>query len=323
MMSITIVDTKAEEPSEYDRSMQESRVSAGTRHGRTASDREASTAPSFGRFYYQYDCGTPYGRSPDWMQHFDELADHIVDRLQPARVLDAGCAMGLLVEKLRERGVDAWGIDVSEFAIGEVHADIQPSCAVRSLIDELPADFPQRYDLVTCIEVVEHMSSADGEAAISRLATLGDRVLFSSSPEDFGEATRVNVQPPEHWSALFARAGHLRNVDFSGDVPTPWTMLYERATSDVIEVVRRYDRRLSRSIMEVREVRETAIRLQGRVAHLAATDAGSAIAERDAARARVAELETEIARLRAILNTRGGRLLRALQAARIVKRQSV
>ena len=47
---------------------------------------------------------------------------------------------------------------------------------------------------------------ADGAAAIRHLANLGDRVMFSSSPVDYGEVTHVNVQPPEHWSALFAHA---------------------------------------------------------------------------------------------------------------------
>jgi hypothetical protein len=176
---------------------------------------------------------------------------------------------------------------------------------------------------VTCIEVVEHMPSAEGEAAIARLAAAADRVLFSSSPVDYAEATHVNVQPPEHWSALFARHGLFRNVDFNGGFPTRWTILYERANADLAEVVRRYDRKTARLVDELRELRETALRLQERVAHLEAGVAGAAVLERDAAAARVQELESELSEARHLLSSRAGRLLRAYSAARrAVRRES-
>jgi hypothetical protein len=217
--------------------------------------------------------------------------------------------------------VEAWGIDISEFAIGQAHESVRAYCAVASLVDPLPPGFPERYDLVTCIEVVEHMRPADGEAAIRRLAGVGDRILFSSSPVDYREVTHVNVQPPEHWSALFARAGQFRNVDYVGGFPTPWTALYEPGSTDVGEVVRRCDRKLTRLVDELRDVRETALRLQERVAELEATPAGSAVVERDAALARCEELEVELAERRRILESRSGRWLRAWHAARRVLRR--
>lgn len=277
------------------------------------------TALEFGQYYYEHDCGIPYERSEEWLVYFDQLADHIVERLAPKQLLDAGCAFGLLVEKLRQRGVEAWGIDISEFAIGQVDESMRAYCAVGSLVDPLPEGFPERFDLATCIEVVEHMRPRDGEVAIARLAGVADRVLFSSSPVDYGEVTHVNVQAPEDWSAIFARAGLLRNVDLPADFPTAWTALYERANTDLGEVVRRYDRRLTRALHELRDLRETAMRLQERIVHLEATADGAAAVQRDQALARVRTLEAEVTGLRTILDSRGGRWLRALHAVRRAK----
>ena len=65
-------------------------------------------SPDGARFdarYYAQSCGRPYGRDPEWLRFFGTIADRIVADIAPRRVLDAGCAMGLLVEALRERGI--------------------------------------------------------------------------------------------------------------------------------------------------------------------------------------------------------------------------
>ncbi|MGQ0805917.1 MAG: hypothetical protein ACT4PI_18940, partial [Actinomycetota bacterium] len=55
----------------------------------------------YGRYYYEHDCGRPYERDDHWLGFFRDLAQRIVDGLAPETVLDAGCAMGFLVEALR------------------------------------------------------------------------------------------------------------------------------------------------------------------------------------------------------------------------------
>ena len=46
--------------------------------------------------------------------------------------------MGILVERLRARGVVAWGIDISEYAISRVAPEIKDFCSVGSIIDPKP-----------------------------------------------------------------------------------------------------------------------------------------------------------------------------------------
>lgn len=180
--------------------------------------------------YYAEALGTPYERgNPHWLRFFDAVAAHIVEIAAPETVLDVGCAHGFLVEKLRERGVEAYGFDLSAYAIGQVHESISPYVWQASVTDAL--DRPARalaggrYDLITCIEVLEHLTPDDGAAAIANLCAHTDLVLFSSTPDDRTEPTHVNVQPPKYWR------WHFEQNDFSwrgASFLTPWAMWFER-----------------------------------------------------------------------------------------------
>ena len=64
-------------------------------------------------YYFAHGCGKPYQRDEDWLNLFKVFAERIDLEINPGSVLDAGCAMGFLVEALRHRGVEAWGVDVS------------------------------------------------------------------------------------------------------------------------------------------------------------------------------------------------------------------
>src|SRR5437899_2967619 len=108
-----------------------------------------TVSSQYGETYYRGRFGQiPYERNDYWLQFFHGIADQIVRSFKPRRVLDAGCAKGFLVEALWERGVEAYGIDVSEYAIGEVRRDVQPYCRQASLTDPIEG----RFDLITCIE---------------------------------------------------------------------------------------------------------------------------------------------------------------------------
>ena len=88
----------------------------------------------YDRDYYETSLGPiPYDRQHgEWMEFFGSIADRVVAEIRPKNTLDVGCAKGFLVEALRDRGVEAFGIDISEFAISEVRPDIQRYCRVAS-----------------------------------------------------------------------------------------------------------------------------------------------------------------------------------------------
>jgi Methyltransferase domain len=175
--------------------------------------------------YYASGCGPiPYGKHPHWLALFGQLADQIVTTIKPARVMDAGCAMGLLVEALRERGVEAYGLDISAYAISQTTAAVRPYCQQGSILHP----FGQQYDLISCIEVLEHLTESDGLTAIANICAHTDVVIFSSSPNDLTEPTHQNVQPPRYWAHAFAAHGFYRDLSVDVGMLAPWAVCLRR-----------------------------------------------------------------------------------------------
>lgn len=218
----------------------------------------------FDAHYYEHGCGRPYQRDDEWLRFFGKIADHIVQDIQPTTVLDAGCAMGFLVEMLRQRSVSAFGVDISEYAIDNVSPEIESYCWVSSIREP----FPKKYDLIVSIEVVEHMSPADADQAIKNICQHTSDILFSSTPFDYKEATHFNVQPPEVWAELFARQGFYRDVDFDASFLTPWAVRFRKRDEPTHRFVREYERRFWLLWKENTDLRNLMGELRDEVAEL-------------------------------------------------------
>jgi glycosyltransferase involved in cell wall biosynthesis len=192
--------------------------------------------------YYETSCGLPYRRDVEhWQQFFSTVAKSIVGTLQPHLVLDVGCATGMLVEALRTEGVDARGVDVSTWAIENVPESLRPYCKEGTITEEIDG----MYDLITCIEVAEHLPSFVVDEAIANLCRHADAVLFSSTSDDFDEPTHLNVEPAGYWSRLFVLNGFLRDVDYDASFLAPHAILYRKTDADIEDVVYEYERALS------------------------------------------------------------------------------
>ncbi len=202
-------------------------------------DSSSLQAADFGEFYYRNCCGQPYERNDAWLGFFGKVADRIVAEIAPKTVMDAGCAIGLLVETLRARGVDAEGIDLSTWAIEHASDAAKPFVREGSITEP----FGRRYDLIACIEVLEHMPPEDAEKAIANFAAHTSDVLFSSTPFDYKEPTHVNVRMPEDWAESFARHGFYRDVDFDASFVTKWAVRFTKRAVPAHRLVRDYERR--------------------------------------------------------------------------------
>ena len=279
----------------------------------------AADGKLFDDYYYAHGCGAPYRRDEGWLAQFGRVADAIVRDIQPQTVLDVGCAIGLLVETLRERGVEAYGLDVSEYAIEQVHPTVRTYCRVGGATEP----FGRRYDLITCIEVLEHMPPEQAQAAIANLCAHADGVLFSSSPFDYAEVTHFNVQPPDYWARLFAQQGFFRNVDVDGGFLTPWAVYFRRQDKPLAQIVGDYERsywqmrqessaRAQVNLEQRAQLAQQEGRLQEMAQQLAQGQAGLPSAAE--------QLQRENAALRAQLATiessAGGRLLQGMQSLR-------
>jgi SAM-dependent methyltransferase len=209
-------------------------------------------------FYFAHGCGEPYQRSEDWLNLFNGFAERIVRDIQPGSVLDAGCAMGFLVEALRNRGVEAWGVDISEYAISNVAPEMKEFCWIGSVTEP----FSSRYDLIVSNEVLEHLEKEDSEMAVKNLCQHSDDILFSSTPNDYKEVSHFNVQPPEYWAELFAREGFFRDVDFDASFITPWAVRYRKVDEPLHRIVRNYERKFWLLWKENSDLRDLTIELR-------------------------------------------------------------
>lgn len=188
--------------------------------------KESEPANPYNEEYFHKHCGPiPYDRShPEWLKFFSSVADWIVRTINPGTVMDLGCAKGFLVEALRDRGVEAYGIDISSYAISQVRDDLKSFCKVVPVTDPLA----ESYDLIICIEVLEHVTEREVRIAIQNISKSTADVLFSSTPNDFDEPTHVNVRPVLYWLELFYEAGFYPDLTVDVSFVTPQAILFRK-----------------------------------------------------------------------------------------------
>ena len=110
----------------------------------------------------------------------DESAD-----LRGKRVLDVGCGGGILSEAMTGRGAEVTGIDLSDEAlkVAELHL-LESGKTVsyrKAAVEELAQERPESFDVVTCMEVLEHIPDpASHVQACARLLAPGGQAFFAT-----------------------------------------------------------------------------------------------------------------------------------------------
>jgi len=175
-----------------------------------------------------------------------------IDHLAPIsarKVLDVGCGGGILAEAMAQRGGKVKGIDLSERAL-KVAALHQLESRVNVDYEKIPAEElaarePGQYDIVTCMELLEHVPDpASTVAACAALARPGGHLFFSTInrnpksylfaiigaeyilrmlPRGTHEYARF-IKPSE--LAQFCRAAGLEIRDITGMTYNPITKVY-------------------------------------------------------------------------------------------------
>jgi 2-polyprenyl-6-hydroxyphenyl methylase/3-demethylubiquinone-9 3-methyltransferase len=132
--------------------------------------------------------------------------------LKGLRAVDVGCGGGILTEALAAKGANALGIDLAEeaLAVARRHA-AQSKLAIEYRViaaEALAAELPGAFDLVTCLEMLEHVP--DPESVVRACATLvrpGGTVVFSTinrNPKSFALA----IVAAEYVARLIPRGTH-------------------------------------------------------------------------------------------------------------------
>jgi 2-polyprenyl-6-hydroxyphenyl methylase / 3-demethylubiquinone-9 3-methyltransferase len=138
--------------------------------------------------------------------------EQVAGGLRGKRVVDVGCGAGLLTEAMAQRGASVLGIDLAPEVLEAARRHLQGgkldveyrSIAAEALADERPAG----YDLVTCLEMLEHVPDpAAVVAACAKLAKPGASVVFSTINRN-AKAYALAIVAAEYVLNLVARGTH-------------------------------------------------------------------------------------------------------------------
>ena len=181
-----------------------------------------------------------------------------IDRLAPLagqRVIDVGCGGGLLTEAMAGRGARVTGIDMGKtpLSVARLHQhesglDIDYRQATA---EQVAAEEPGTYDIVTCMEMLEHvpdpaaiinasaqlitdqgyifLSTINRNPKAWLFAVVGGEYLLHLLPKGTHDYTRF-IRPSE--MEAWARAAGLQLVDLTGMSYNPFTQEY-RLGNDV------------------------------------------------------------------------------------------
>ena len=201
--------------------------------------------------YYNSHCGQEYKRNNGWKEIFGTYSDRIVKEINPKKTLDIGCVIGFFVESLYDRGVDAYGIDISDYAIKNVREDIKERCKVQSAL--IPIN--EKYDLITCIEVLEHLDNKDIPIAIQRMCEATEDIIFSSTPFDYDEESHISIHTPEYWAEQFAYNGFYHDVSYDCSFISVQAMRFRKIKKSKVELIRDYEHQIFQKHQEVVSLR--------------------------------------------------------------------
>ena len=121
----------------------------------------------------------------DWIRQYADLNGR--------SVVDIGCGGGILAESMATAGADVTGIDMAEgaLAVARLH-QVESGASVdyrQSTAEELAAADAGQYDIVTCLEMLEHVPSpAQIIASVHTLLRPGGLAFFSTinrNPKSF------------------------------------------------------------------------------------------------------------------------------------------
>ncbi len=191
--------------------------------------------------------------------------ERVAGGLSGKAVLDVGCGGGILTEAMAAQGAQVTGIDLSSKALGVARLHQLESGArveYRQIAAEaLAVEAPGAYDLVTCMELLEHVPDpASTVAACAALVRPGGLVVVATinrNPKSYLFAIigaeyvlRLLPRGTHDWArflkpaevAAFARRAGLELVELSGMTYNPLAQTYRLEADTAVNYLAAFQR---------------------------------------------------------------------------------
>lgn len=193
------------------------------------------------------------------LHDINPLRANFIDEHSPVAglsVVDIGCGGGILSESLAQRGAKVTGIDMGEapLAVARLHS-IESKLTIdyrRITAEELAEEQAGQYDIVTCLEMLEHVPDPSKVIkACAELVKPGGHVYFSTinrNPKAYtfailGAEYVLNLLPKgtHEYSkfikpsemAQWSRTADLQWKEITGMTYNPFTKKYRLNSNDV------------------------------------------------------------------------------------------
>jgi ubiquinone/menaquinone biosynthesis C-methylase UbiE len=173
-------------------------------------------ARQYGHLYFdgprEYGYGG-YAYDGRWRPVAKDIVEHF--KLKPGdRLLDVGCAKGFLVKDLLELGIDAYGVDISEYAIfncepeviGRLHIGsaeklIFPNNSFKAVVSINTIHNLPRLGCITALQEIERIAPGKGFIQVDSYHSPAQKEVF----ENWVLTAKYHGYPDE-WRKLFNQA---------------------------------------------------------------------------------------------------------------------
>ena len=140
------------------------------------------------------------------------LIDQASGGVKGKRAIDIGCGGGLVSEGLARMGAQVTGVDMASkaLAVAKLHA-LEANIVVNyreATAEAIAAELPEQFDVVTCLEMLEHVPDpASVVAACAKLAR-ADATLYFSTISRTPKAYVLTVLGAEYVLGLLPKGTH-------------------------------------------------------------------------------------------------------------------